>query len=122
MTKKILVIDDSEAILNLAKTTLELESYDVQTAINGQEGLELVKNSLFDLIISDIHMPIMDGIEFTHQVRQLVKHQYTPILILTAESDFEMKMEGKKAGATGWIVKPIVAEQLINTVSRVFAS
>jgi len=109
-------------ILEFVKKTLETESYHVMTAQNGQEGLELVKTMAFNLIISDIQMPVMDGIEFTSKVRGLSQYQYTPILILTSESDLDQKMKGKQAGATGWIVKPIVAEQLVNTVSRVLVS
>jgi len=119
MQKKILIIDDSPSIREFVSDTLEKENYTVTSADNGQTGLDLVKENTYDLIISDIHMPQVNGIEFTRKVRTLEKHQFTPILILTTEFDVEKKMEGIQAGATGWIVKPIVAEQLINTVSRI---
>ncbi|MFK5895129.1 MAG: response regulator [Pseudomonadota bacterium] len=117
--KQILIIDDSLSIRELVKNTLENENFLVKIAINGEQGLRLVKDNSFDLIISDINMPIMNGIEFTIQVRKLNQYQFTPILILTTEHNLEKKMQGKQAGATGWIVKPIVPEQLINTVLRV---
>ncbi|MFK5987086.1 MAG: response regulator [Pseudomonadota bacterium] len=117
--KKILIIDDSSSIRLLLQEILETEGFFVTAAIDGKQGLSLVKKQEFDLIISDVNMPLMDGIEFTKEVRKLNEHQFTPILILTTEHDFDKKMEGKHAGATGWIVKPIVAEQLINTISRV---
>jgi len=117
--KKILIIDDSESITEFVKSTLTKEGLSVKSAKDGIQGLNLVKEYSFDLIISDINMPHMDGIEFTSEVRKLPLHQFTPILILTTEHDLVKKMQGKQAGATGWIVKPILAEQLINTVIRV---
>ena len=117
--KQILIIDDSLSIRELVKETLESENFSVNTAENGEQGLKLANENSYDLIISDINMPIMNGIEFTIQVRKLAQYQFTPILILTTEHDVKKKMQGKQAGATGWLVKPIVAEQLINTVFRV---
>lgn len=124
MNRRILIIDDSQAILDLATESLLSEGYAVETALDGQSGLDMiqeVKENCYDLIISDINMPVMNGIEFTKKVRELEQCQYTPILILTSEDDYDMKMKGKTAGATGWLVKPIVSEQLLNTVARVFS-
>ena len=117
--KQLLIIDDSLSIRELVKNTLENHNFSVSTAENGEQGLKLARNNYFDLIISDINMPIMNGFQFTIQVRKLEQYKFTPILILTTEQDLKKKMQGKQAGATGWLVKPIIAEQLINTVFRV---
>jgi len=121
MSKSILIVDDSQAIVDLVSEALNSEGYDVSSASNGKEALNQLKEGCVDLIISDIYMPVMDGIEFIQEVRKLNHCQYTPVLILTTEDDYDMKMKGKHAGATGWLVKPIVSEQLLNTVSRVFS-
>ncbi len=117
--KSILIIDDTESIRHFVQKALKNEGFSVTTATNGKQGLKIAEQKFFDLIITDIHMPIMGGFEFIVEVRKLEKYAFTPILILSTEHDLEQKIQGKSAGATGWIVKPIAAEQLVNTVSRV---
>lgn len=117
--KHILIVDDTESIRHFVQKTLKQEGFSVTTAMDGHQGLEIVKEKSFDLIISDIYMPVMDGFEFTSEVRKITEYQFIPILILSTEHDLEQKNKGKKAGATGWVVKPIIAEQLINTISRI---
>ncbi|MBF0266834.1 MAG: response regulator [Gammaproteobacteria bacterium] len=121
MRKKILIVDDSQAILDLVAESLQSEGYEVTSSLNGQLAFNLLQNESFDLIITDVYMPVMDGIELIAKLRELDSCKYTPILILTTEDDYDMKMKGKHAGATGWLVKPIVSEQLLNTVARVFS-
>ena len=101
---KIIIVDDSMSIRELIKTTLEAVGYSVDTATNGLEGLELIKTNTYDLIISDIIMPQMDGLELTRAVRNLEAYQFTPLLILTTENELNKKMAGKEVGATGWLV------------------
>lgn len=116
---KILVVDDSVSMRQMVEMTLKSEGHDTVTAADGVEGLNQAKTQSFDVIISDVNMPEMNGIDMTRQVRGLPNHKFTPILILTTESSAEKKAEGKAAGATGWIVKPFSPEKLIATVNKV---
>ena len=91
----------------------------MEEANDGQKGLEVAKTQKFDLIFTDVNMPVMDGLAFTKEVRKLPNYKFTPILVLTTEAGTDKKMEGKAAGATGWLVKPFNPEQLLNTAKRV---
>ena len=116
---KILAVDDSLSIRQMVSHTLQDAGYDVTTANDGQDGLNKAKAGQFDIIISDVNMPIMDGLEFVRQVRTEAAYRFTPILMLTTETSAEKKAEGKQAGATGWIVKPFNPETLVKTIQRV---
>ena len=119
---RILTVDDSTSMRQMVSFTLKSAGYEVIEATHGKEAFEWAKsNHAPHLVITDVNMPHMDGIELVKQLRQLKEYKYTPILILTTESSIEKKMEGKAAGATGWIVKPFNPEQLINTVKKVLA-
>ncbi|MCY7295370.1 response regulator [Alteromonas sp. a30] len=117
--KKILTVDDSASMRAMVVFTLRGEGYEVSEAVNGKEGLDLAKADIFDLIISDVNMPIMNGIEFVTNVRKEEKYRFTPILMLTTESGTDLKLQGKAAGATGWIVKPFDPQKLIAVVKKV---
>ncbi len=115
--KKALAIDDSATMRNLVKMTLEAEGFSVDTAENGQEALEKARKEKYDLIISDINMPVMNGLEFLREFRTI--NRITPVLMLTTETEASKKEEAKRLGATGWIVKPFKPEDLIKVVKRV---
>lgn len=115
---KILVVDDSNSVRSMLNFLLQSE-YEVVEAENGQVALDRANESEFDLILSDVNMPVMDGIEFITELRQLDDYQLTPVLVLTTESSREMKTKGKNAGATGWIVKPFQPEDLMKMIKRV---
>ena len=117
--KKILTVDDSASMRAMVLFTLRGEGYEVAEAVNGKEGLDAAKADIFDLIISDVNMPIMNGIQFVTHVRQEEKYRFTPILMLTTESGTDLKQQGKAAGATGWIVKPFDPQKLIAVVKKV---
>lgn len=117
--KKILTVDDSASMRAMVVFTLRGEGYEVVEAVNGKEGLDAANADLFDLIISDVNMPIMNGIEFVSNVRKEEKYRFTPILMLTTESGTDLKLQGKSAGATGWIVKPFDPQKLIAVVKKV---
>ncbi|MBF0545006.1 MAG: response regulator [Candidatus Riflebacteria bacterium] len=104
---------------NMISYTLKIGGFDVTEAIDGEDGASKLKTGTFDLIISDLNMPKVDGIEFIKNARNLPNGKFIPILVLTTESQQERKMEGKIAGATGWIVKPFNPDQLINVVKKV---
>lgn len=121
--KKILVVDDSRTIRSSVKYTLEKEDYEVITARDGKDGLKkLEQNSDRSerpgMIITDINMPNMDGITFLEEVKADSKFKFIPTLVLTTESQAEIKKKGKKAGAAGWLVKPFEPEQLTKVAKK----
>lgn len=116
---KILAVDDSASMRQMVSFTLKSAGYDVEQATDGVEALELAKSGQFDLVLSDVNMPNMDGLTLTRELRSLPAYKFTPILFLTTEAGGDKKQEGKSAGATGWIVKPFNPDQLLNTVKRV---
>lgn len=120
MSKTILVVDDSESIREFLLFTLVNNGYKVFSGVNGIDGLKYFSegSEAIDLVITDLHMPEMDGIEFIQEIRKLEKFKHLPILFLTTESGITQKMQAKKAGATGWIVKPITPEKLLTVLSK----
>jgi two-component system, chemotaxis family, chemotaxis protein CheY len=120
MAKTILVVDDSESIREIVGFTLENEGFNVLFGENGQDALKhLNKEPIIDLIVTDLHMPVMNGIEFIKLVRNNREYKSVPILFLTTESQTAKKMEAKEAGATGWIIKPFVPAKLIEAINKV---
>ena len=116
--KQVLTVDDSASVRQMVCFTLRNAGYGVAEAIHGRHGLETARAQKFDLVITDLNMPEMDGIEMILGLRQLPGYSFTPVLMLTTESQPEKKDAGRKAGATGWIVKPFQAEQLIAVVQK----
>ncbi len=120
MPKKILVIDDSAAIRQSISFILGQEGYETVEATDGMEALNALGSiEALDLIITDVNMPNLDGIGFIKKARELDKYKFTPILVLTTESQGSKMNEGKEAGATGWIVKPFNSEKLLGIVKKV---
>jgi len=115
----ILAVDDSASMRQMVSFTLKGEGHTVVEAVDGVDALNKAKSQKFDLVISDINMPNMDGISLIQELRGLTGYRFTPLLMLTTESGSDKKQEGKAAGATGWIVKPFNPEQLLNTVKKV---
>ncbi|MGJ8693251.1 MAG: response regulator [Thalassotalea sp.] len=116
---KVLVVDDSNSIRDMVSFTLKSAGFNTVEAQDGLEGLNKAKVESYDLVISDVNMPNMDGIELCQELRKLPAFKFTPILMLTTESSGDMKMRGKAAGATGWLVKPFNPEKLLATIKRV---
>ena len=114
---KILVIDDNAVIREVVTFTLQ-NHHDLTLAKNGKEGVELAKTSEFDVIITDIKMPEMDGIEFVKEIRKVQSYAQTPILIVTANI-IDNKQKMKDSGATGWILKPFDPEKLLEMIDKV---
>lgn len=115
----ILAVDDSPSMRQLVSMTLKRAGHDVHLAEDGDDALAQAQTLDVDVVITDVHMPNMDGISLTQALRGLEHYRFTPILILTTESAADMKMRGREAGATGWIVKPFNAEALLKVVDRV---
>lgn len=117
--KKILAVDDSVSIRKSISFVLGQEGYEVVEAVDGVDGLEKAKADKFNLVITDINMPNMDGIEMIKQLRVTEGYKFTPIIALTTENQDSKMQEGKAAGATGWIVKPFTSEKLIAIVKKI---
>jgi two-component system, chemotaxis family, chemotaxis protein CheY len=116
--RQILAVDDSASVRQMVSITLRNVGYEVVEAVDGKDGLGKVSGGKFDLIITDLNMPNLDGIEMIAAVRKLPGYTFVPILMLTTESQAEKKDAGRKAGATGWIVKPFNAGQLVSVVQK----
>jgi two-component system chemotaxis response regulator CheY len=119
MAKKVLIVDDSASMRQLIAFTLERAGFEVAQGVNGKDGLVQLAKHKPQLIISDLNMPEMDGLEFIRQLRTLASSRLTPVLMLTTENDSNKKQQGKSAGATGWLVKPFQPEQLLQVIARV---
>ncbi len=120
MAKTILVVDDSTSLVMSLKATLTMNGFLVETAGDGKLALEKLNSGVKpDLILTDINMPNMGGLELIKNVRALPNFRFTPMLTLTTESDPGKKEEAKRSGATGWLVKPIDGNELIKVIRRV---
>lgn len=119
MGKSILTVDDSASIRQMVSFTLKAAGYSVVEASDGVQGLDKAKTGHYDLILTDQNMPNMDGLTLIRQLRTLPAYRSVPILVLTTEAGDTMKMQGKAAGATGWLVKPFDPQKLIDVVKRV---
>ncbi len=115
----ILTVDDTASMRQMISFTLNSAGHEVMEASDGKEALKIASDKAFDLILADINMPNMDGITLVKLLRELSDYKFTPIVILTTESQEAKRQEGKAAGATGWIVKPFNPEQLLNLVKKV---
>jgi len=116
---RILAVDDSASMRQMVAFTLREAGFEVTEAYDGANALEIAQRESFRAVLCDVNMPNLDGIGLVKALRQLPAYKFTPLLMLTTESSPEKKLEGKSAGATGWLVKPFNPEQLIATVKRV---
>ncbi|MBJ7578589.1 response regulator [Devosia sp. MC532] len=119
MAKTILTIDDSASIRQMVSMTLMTAGYDVVEAADGAEGYEKAIAQPIDAVLTDLNMPVMNGIEFVRKFREHPSSKGVPIILLTTESDDELKHQAKDAGATGWIVKPFKQDQLLAVIKKV---
>ena len=117
----ILAVDDSASIRQTVKITLASAGHAVVEAVNGADGLRKAVSARFDLVITDLNMPEMDGLTMIRELRKKPAYAGVPILFLTTESDAGVKSQAKAAGATGWITKPFAADQLSKIVDKVLA-
>lgn len=121
MGASILIVDDSVSIRQSVRFILEQSGYTVFEAADGQEGLKRLGEQKTDLVITDVNMPNMDGLTMVRKIRETDGIKFVPIIVLTTESQGSVVEDGKKAGATGWIVKPFNDEKLIETIKKVLA-
>jgi two-component system chemotaxis response regulator CheY len=118
MTKTIMIVDDSASMRQVVGIALKGEGYTVIEGRDGKDALSKLTGQKVHLIISDVNMPVMDGITFLKEVKQLPNYKFTPILMLTTESDDAKKREGQAAGARAWMVKPFKSDQLLSAVQK----
>lgn len=119
MAKRALVIDDSATMRLLVADALQQAGFQVTVAENGERALNELNGGPFQLIVSDLNMPIMDGLTFVDHARRHAEHKYAPILVLTAETSNAKVNAARTAGATAWLVKPFDRDKLLSVVSRV---
>jgi two-component system, chemotaxis family, chemotaxis protein CheY len=120
MGLKVLVVDDSTTMVLSLKTTLAMSGFEVETAANGKEALDKLEAGLQPkLILTDVNMPVMGGMELIRKVRAMAALRFVPILTLTTESESAKREEGKRAGATGWLVKPLSGNDLVAVIRKV---
>lgn len=119
MSKKILIVDDSESIREVLAFGISNAGYDVLIAPDGQEALKYFDGRAIDLLLTDYHMPKMNGLELIIKVRQLESYKFMPILVLTTENQVEMIKEARDCGATGWLTKPFQTEKILQTLRKV---
>ncbi|MFZ5511825.1 MAG: response regulator [Pseudomonadota bacterium] len=118
MAKTILVVDDSSSLRQVVSIALKGAGYEVIEACDGRDALAKLAGKKVHLIISDVNMPNMDGIRFVREVKQKAEHRFTPIIMLTTESQEGKKLEGQAAGAKAWVVKPFQPAQMLSAVSK----
>ncbi len=118
MGKTIMIIDDSATLRQVVSSTLKKAGYEAIEAEDGKDALSKLTGRKIHLIICDVNMPNMDGITFVKEIKKDPDYKFTPILMLTTESQEEKKMEGKAAGAKAWIVKPFRPEQMLSAVEK----
>jgi len=118
MAKLIMVVDDSASMRRVVGISLRSSGYDVIEGCDGKDALSKLTGQKVHLIISDVNMPVMDGIAFLKAVKQMAAYKFTPVIMLTTESAEEKKREGQAAGARAWVVKPFQPEQLVSAVQR----
>jgi two-component system chemotaxis response regulator CheY len=119
MNMKILVVDDDKTTRKMVSLILKSKGYDVVTAENGMDGLQKLGTEQINLILTDMNMPYMDGIEFTKQVRTNPDTSHIPIVMLTTEADEEEKQRAFKAGVDDYLVKPATAEQIVDSMKKI---
>jgi two-component system, chemotaxis family, chemotaxis protein CheY len=118
MSKAILTADDSASMREMIRFTLQNAGYDIIEATDGRDALAKLNGAAVHLLLTDLNMPGMDGLELIRQVRALPTYKYLPIVMLTTESQDAKKQAGKAAGASGWIVKPFRGEQLVMVAKK----
>jgi len=119
MAKSIMTADDSASVRQMVSFTLRDAGYEVMEAVDGQDALRKLSGSHINMLITDLNMPNMDGIQLIREVRGQQQYRFIPIIMLTTESQESKKQEGRSAGATGWIVKPFKPDQLVAVVKKV---
>jgi len=118
---RILAVDDSPVMRQMVKATLAEAGHEVAQAANGEEALRVAATQSFDMVITDLNMPVMDGLALIRNLRQLPAYKEMPMIALTTEATVDIKRAGREAGATAWVVKPFNPQRLIAAVAELLA-
>lgn len=118
MAKTIMVVDDSASLRQVVQIALKSAGYDVVEACDGKDALSKLDGRKLNLVISDVNMPNMDGITFVQELKKLSNYKFTPVIMLTTESQEEKKRQGQAAGAKAWVVKPFQPQQMLDAVQK----
>jgi two-component system, chemotaxis family, chemotaxis protein CheY len=118
MNKKIATVDDSASVRQMVSFTLQEAGYEVIECRDGRDALDKLSGAGVQMVITDLNMPHMNGLELIKAMRAEAEFKFTPIVFLTTESQAEKKQAAKAAGATGWIVKPFKPDQLLAVVHK----
>lgn len=121
MAKTIMIVDDSASLRQVVSIALKGAGYDVLEASNGQDALGKLDGRKVNLVVSDVNMPVMDGITFVKEMKKLPNYKFTPVIMLTTEGSDDKKKEGQMAGAKAWVVKPFQPDQMLKAVSMLIA-
>ena len=121
MSKTILIVDDSASVRQVVSIALKGAGYEVITGVDGKDALTKLNGQRVHLIISDVNMPNMDGITFVSEVRKLPAYKFTPIIMLTTESQEDKKRQAQAAGAKAWVTKPFQPPQMLAAVAKLIA-
>jgi two-component system, chemotaxis family, chemotaxis protein CheY len=119
MSARILTVDDSASIRLTTRVALSNAGYAITEAVDGMDGLTKLRGGQFDLVVTDLNMPNMDGLTMIRELRKIPSCMGVPVIFLTTESDNELKQQAKSAGATGWLTKPFDPESLVKIVKKV---
>lgn len=118
MSKTILIVDDSPSLRQVVNIALTGAGYDVIEACDGKDAINKLDGKKINLIISDVNMPVMDGISMVKEIKKMDNYKFTPVIMLTTESEDNKKNQGKEAGVKAWVVKPFKPDQMLNAVSK----
>jgi two-component system chemotaxis response regulator CheY len=118
MAKTIMIVDDSPSLRQVVNIALKGAGYDVIEACDGKDAIGKLDGKKVNLIISDVNMPVMGGIEMVKEIKQMAQYKFTPIIMLTTESEDSKKQAGKEAGVKAWVVKPFKPDQMLDAVSK----
>ena len=119
MTRKVLIVDDSKTVREILQSTLSEAGYEVCAAEDGHGALELVSGKEYDLLMTDLNMPQMDGLKFISEVRKIPGRRFLPIVVLSSEDKETMRQECSKAGASGYLQKPFDREQVLRILNTI---
>jgi len=118
MAKTIMIVDDSASLRQVVGIALKGAGYDIIEACDGKDALSKLNGVKIHLVISDVNMPNMDGITFLKELKKLPTYKFTPVIMLTTESQAEKKAEGQAAGAKAWVIKPFQPQTMISAVAK----
>ena len=118
MSKIVMIVEDSASVRQVLKITLSNAGYEVREGVDGQDALHKLNGDKINLFVCDVNMPNMDGITFVKKLKEKENYKFTPVIMLTTESEEEKKMQGMEAGAKAWLVKPFQPAQLLSAVEK----